>query len=893
MSEQVTITSVTANTPVDISYSYANSGSSVYVATVSTFPFTFDVPDPYDLADFLVIIEDTQGCLYSQEVYITPTPTPSITPSQTVTPTVTTTPSNTPSYTPTTTPTITVTSTVSPTVTPSPTTTPVLSYHNKGQNTYSASGTCCGDILTSTYYYTYINQADLIPVVGVTVYTTQVSGTLYNPFNGGNNWILLQFGGNLYAVQINTVGQIVDYVFCSSNTTPTPTNTQTPTQTPTNTTTQTPTPSVTAGLTPTATETQTATPTQTPTNTITQTSTNTPTNTATQTKTPTNTPTNTKTQTQTPTNTPTNTITQTPTNTLTQTPTSTVGTVDIGIISYIFSGSVGIGYKVVSEQMCNTDVTVSFINILGTTTGASITNYSEVTIPSGGYTGFTQSFINGNYSELNGSSSYSSVTVTYSGGTQYFYYNGENINVFGATPTPTNTPTNTQTVTSTQTTTPSTTATAGLTPTATETQTPTPSVTPIPCECWSVRNEDTQIINFTYTPCSGIVSTLNIPINGQLILCSQSGTPIIINSPIGGILGQYNCGIDCTGNPGFCSGKACFPTPTPTRTPTNTPSMTTSMTPTNTPSMSPTKTTTPTITPTCFPGTYATQSTEMINGWNLIYGSSGYTVDPQGFLYQIMSSGTTHPTTADTISVTYTGKTMNNVTFDSSVSPISFLLSGLILGWQYALPLVGVGGQIRFIVPASLAYGCDAIGSIPANSPLDFTVNLISIVPPPSSTPTPTITRTPTTPTPTPTITRTPTNTPTTTCFPGTYATQSTEMINGWNLIYGSSGYTVDPQGFLYQIMSSGTTHPTTANTVSVTYTGKTMNGTTFDSTVSPISFPLSGTILGWQYALPLIGVGGQIRFIVPASLGYGCSAAGSIPANSPTDYTVNLISVT
>ena len=73
MSEQVTITSVTANTPVDISYSYANSGSPVYVATVSTFPFTFDVPDPYDLADFLVIIEDTQGCLYSQEVHYTNT----------------------------------------------------------------------------------------------------------------------------------------------------------------------------------------------------------------------------------------------------------------------------------------------------------------------------------------------------------------------------------------------------------------------------------------------------------------------------------------------------------------------------------------------------------------------------------------------------------------------------------------------------------------------------------------------------------------------------------------------------------------------------------------------------------------------------------------------------
>jgi hypothetical protein len=215
MSEQVTITSVTANTPVDISYSYANSGSPVYVATVSTFPFTFDVPDPYDLADFLVIIEDTQGCLYSQEVYITPTPTPSITPSQTVTPTVTTTPSNTPSYTPTTTPTITVTSTVSPTVTPTPSVTPVLYYHAKGQNTYTTSGDCCGDIITSTYYYTYLSDGNTIPVVGIKVYTTQVSGVLYNPYNGNNRFIKMVWNGSNYAVRIDVVGNIVDFSLCS------------------------------------------------------------------------------------------------------------------------------------------------------------------------------------------------------------------------------------------------------------------------------------------------------------------------------------------------------------------------------------------------------------------------------------------------------------------------------------------------------------------------------------------------------------------------------------------------------------------------------------------------------------------------------------------------------
>ena len=235
MSQEVTITSVTANTPVEIYYCDSTSGSCVYVQTVSTFPYTFNVPDPYDFIDFVIKIVDTQGCVDGDIVYITPTPTPSHTPTQTITPTVTTTQTNTPSYTPTTTPTITVTSTVSPTITPSPTTTPVLSYHLKGQNTYSTSGTCCGDVLTSTNYYTYINQANLIPVVGVTVYATQVSGVLYNPVNAGNNWTLLEFGGNLYAVQINNLGQITSYSFCSSNTTPTPTVTKTSTPTPTHT----------------------------------------------------------------------------------------------------------------------------------------------------------------------------------------------------------------------------------------------------------------------------------------------------------------------------------------------------------------------------------------------------------------------------------------------------------------------------------------------------------------------------------------------------------------------------------------------------------------------------------------------------------------------------------
>ena len=58
MSQQVTITSVTANTPVEIYYCDSTSGSCVYVSTVSVFPYTFNVPPPYDEQNIVIKIID-------------------------------------------------------------------------------------------------------------------------------------------------------------------------------------------------------------------------------------------------------------------------------------------------------------------------------------------------------------------------------------------------------------------------------------------------------------------------------------------------------------------------------------------------------------------------------------------------------------------------------------------------------------------------------------------------------------------------------------------------------------------------------------------------------------------------------------------------------------------
>ena len=214
MSELVTISSVTANTPVDIYYCSSTSGSCVYVTSTSSFPYSFQVPDPYDNGDFVVKIIDDQGCELGYTINVTPTPTKSSTP--TPTPTVTATPTLTPTVTQTSTvtPTPTLTPTITPTITTTPTATPVVAYHAIGNTLSASSGSTCTDVMTIVNYYTYISQANLVPVIGATVYQTLVGGVLYNPFNGGNKYIKMGWGTDYYIVQIDTVGNIMNFEIC-------------------------------------------------------------------------------------------------------------------------------------------------------------------------------------------------------------------------------------------------------------------------------------------------------------------------------------------------------------------------------------------------------------------------------------------------------------------------------------------------------------------------------------------------------------------------------------------------------------------------------------------------------------------------------------------------------
>ena len=121
MALSVTISSITGSSPFDIYICQSDGTGCFYINEISSTPYTFDIPVPYDTStSYIVKVVDAEGCI------ITSTQTPSDTPTQTPSDTPTQTPSDTPTQTPTSTSGATPTQTASQTQTPthSPTQTP-------------------------------------------------------------------------------------------------------------------------------------------------------------------------------------------------------------------------------------------------------------------------------------------------------------------------------------------------------------------------------------------------------------------------------------------------------------------------------------------------------------------------------------------------------------------------------------------------------------------------------------------------------------------------------------------------------------------------------------------------------------------------------------------------
>jgi len=129
MPTQVTINTLTGTPPYYVYVCDADALNCVYIATISSTPYVFNVPPPLDAqSEVCVKVVDINDCEIIQCGNIIPdlTPTPTVTPSPTVT--IGLTPTATETQTPTPTPTVTIglTPTATETQTPTPTKTPTV-----------------------------------------------------------------------------------------------------------------------------------------------------------------------------------------------------------------------------------------------------------------------------------------------------------------------------------------------------------------------------------------------------------------------------------------------------------------------------------------------------------------------------------------------------------------------------------------------------------------------------------------------------------------------------------------------------------------------------------------------------------------------------------------------
>lgn len=215
-----------------------------------------------------------------------------------------------------------------------------------------------------------------------------------------------------------------------------------------------------------------------------------------------------------------------------------------------------------------------------------------------------------------------------------------------------------------------------------------------------------------------------------------------------------------------------------------------------------------------------------------------------GLAWKTLSAGSgDRPTSAASVTVHYSGWTTDGELFDSSRmrgQAATFPLDRVIKGWTEGLQLMQLGESTRFWIPAELAYGHNPGGGRPGGM-LCFDVELLSFVEPPPPPKVP-------------------------------------EDVAG---IPSNADVTSSGLGHRVLKAGTGTERPKATSTVTVHYSGWTLDGRMFDSSVvrgETISFPLNRVIAGWTEGLQLMVVGEKRRFWIPAEAAYGHNPGGGRP---------------
>lgn len=235
------------------------------------------------------------------------------------------------------------------------------------------------------------------------------------------------------------------------------------------------------------------------------------------------------------------------------------------------------------------------------------------------------------------------------------------------------------------------------------------------------------------------------------------------------------------------------------------------------------------------------------------------TKDSSGIYYQVLNQGTgAAPKNSEVVYFTYTAKSVDGKEY---YTPASYSVYSNFLGyvrpegWRLALTHINKGGKIRVVFPSTLGFGRNGSGTIEGNEVLDSELELFS-----------------------------------------SQAEMDDALIKRFVAANSLTGINKLPSGVYYKIIApgTGTQEVKLTDSVTVAYTGRLLNGTTFDSATpaKPFTSKLDGLIEGWKQTVPLIKKGGKIRVLIPSALGYGAVGSGAIPPNSALDFDIELTDV-
>ncbi|WP_316771303.1 FKBP-type peptidyl-prolyl cis-trans isomerase [Pedobacter frigiditerrae] len=234
------------------------------------------------------------------------------------------------------------------------------------------------------------------------------------------------------------------------------------------------------------------------------------------------------------------------------------------------------------------------------------------------------------------------------------------------------------------------------------------------------------------------------------------------------------------------------------------------------------------------------------------------TKDPSGFYYQTVSQGTGAPL-LNKDSVLY-NLSIGSLAGANYYTTAAYTNEGTYLGYispsSYRTALEGVnrGAKVRVILPSYLAYGKNGNATVPSNEVIisDITTDIL----------------------------------------PTQWQIDDKRIID----FLAAKGLTAtkSPLRVYYIVKTAGTgTSVDISSTITVKYTGRTLNGNVFDTSGdNTIVSPLMSLIKGWEVLLGM-QKGAKVRIFVPSDLGYGLSAQTNIPGSSVLDFDIELVDVT